>query len=66
MRRTSAARHGFTILELMVATGIFMIICGALMSQLLNLSQKKYNSENPINGGLSRRPSGDGSDCSRF
>jgi len=47
VRRILREWHGFTILELMVAMGIFMIICGA-MFELLNLSQKKYNSETQL------------------
>jgi len=35
---------GFTIMELMIATGIFMVICGAMFG-LLRLSQQKYSSE---------------------
>jgi type II secretory pathway pseudopilin PulG len=38
---------GFTILELIVAMGIFLIIC-ATMFELLNLAQRKYSSETQI------------------
>jgi prepilin-type N-terminal cleavage/methylation domain-containing protein len=45
---TQPAR-GFTILELMVATAIFMVICGAMFG-LLQLSQQKYSSETQLSG----------------
>ncbi|HTP68000.1 MAG TPA: prepilin-type N-terminal cleavage/methylation domain-containing protein [Dongiaceae bacterium] len=38
---------GFTILELLLAMGIFLIICGA-MFELLDLSQRKYNTETQL------------------
>ena len=41
--------YGFSILELMVATAIFMIICAAMFG-LLQLSQKKYTSESQLSG----------------
>jgi prepilin-type N-terminal cleavage/methylation domain-containing protein len=40
---------GFTILELLVATAIFLIICGAIF-ELLNLSQRNYSSESQMSG----------------
>ncbi|HUL33714.1 MAG TPA: prepilin-type N-terminal cleavage/methylation domain-containing protein [Candidatus Eisenbacteria bacterium] len=42
-------QHGFSILELLVATAIFLVICGA-MFELLELSQKKYSSETQLTG----------------
>jgi prepilin-type N-terminal cleavage/methylation domain-containing protein len=39
--------RGFTMLEMLVSMGIFLIICGA-MFELLQLSQKKYNSEGQL------------------
>lgn len=39
--------RGFTILELLLAMTIFLIICGA-MFELLDLSQKKYNTETQV------------------
>ncbi len=49
----SAARlqhqRGFTIVELMVATAIFLVICGAMFG-LLQLSQQKYSSETQLSG----------------
>jgi prepilin-type N-terminal cleavage/methylation domain-containing protein len=38
---------GFTLLELLVATAIFLLICGAMFG-LLDLSQKNYGSETQI------------------
>ena len=38
---------GFTLLELLVAMGIFLIICAA-MFELLDMSQKRYNSETQV------------------
>jgi type II secretory pathway pseudopilin PulG len=40
---------GFTVMELMVATGIFMVICAAMFG-LLQLSQQKYSSETQLSG----------------
>lgn len=41
-------RHrGFTILELLLAMGIFLVICGA-MFELLDLSQRKYRTETQL------------------
>ena len=48
----AAARRnprGFTILELMVATAIFLVICAAMFG-LLQLSQQKYTSESQMTG----------------
>jgi prepilin-type N-terminal cleavage/methylation domain-containing protein len=47
MKRRLPSRRGFTILEMMMAMGIFLIICAA-MFELLNLSQKKFNSETQL------------------
>ena len=47
MKRGQKARRGFTILEMLVAMGIFLIIC-AVMFDLLNLSQKKYSGETQL------------------
>jgi len=41
--------RGFTILELMIAMGIFLVICGAMFG-LLELSQKRYSSESQLSG----------------
>ena len=41
--------RGFTVMELMIATGIFLVICGAMFG-LLQLSQQKYSSETQISG----------------
>ena len=46
---TPRPERGFTILELMIATGIFMVICGAMFG-LLRLSQQKYSSESQLSG----------------
>jgi len=40
---------GFTVLELLVATAIFLTLCGA-MFELLQLSQKKYTTETQLTG----------------
>lgn len=47
MRHHSDSARGFTLLELLVAMAIFMVICGA-MFELLNISQKKYNTETQL------------------
>lgn len=47
MRNHRPAQGGFTILEMLVAMGIFLIICG-VMFELLDLSQKKYSSETQL------------------
>ena len=41
--------RGFTILELMIATAIFLVICAAMFG-LLQLSQQKYASETQLSG----------------
>ena len=41
--------RGFTLLELMVATAIFLVICAAMFS-LLQLSQQRYSSESQLSG----------------
>jgi prepilin-type N-terminal cleavage/methylation domain-containing protein len=46
--RTQTGR-GFTILELMVAMGVFLVICAAMFS-LLQLSQERYTSESQLSG----------------
>jgi len=46
---TPQSQRGFTIMELMIATGIFMVICAAMFG-LLRLSQQKYSSESQLSG----------------
>jgi prepilin-type N-terminal cleavage/methylation domain-containing protein len=46
---TPQAERGFTVLELMIATTIFLVICGAMFG-LLQLSQQKYSSETQLSG----------------
>ena len=46
---TPQTERGFTILELMIATAIFLVICGAMFG-LLQLSQQKYSSETQLSG----------------
>jgi prepilin-type N-terminal cleavage/methylation domain-containing protein len=41
--------RGFTVLELLIATTIFLILCGAMFG-LLQLSQQKYTSESQMTG----------------
>jgi prepilin-type N-terminal cleavage/methylation domain-containing protein len=41
--------RGFTLLELMVAMGIFLVICAAMFG-LLQLSQQRYSSESQLSG----------------
>lgn len=41
--------RGFTVMELMIATAIFLVICGAMFG-LLQLSQQKYSSETQVSG----------------
>ena len=41
--------RGFTVMELMIATAIFLVICAAMFS-LLQLSQQKYSSETQLSG----------------
>jgi len=47
MVRRRNHERGFTLLELLVAMGIFLIICG-VMFELLDMSQKRYNSETQV------------------
>lgn len=47
MRGRGQSALGFTLLELLVAMGIFLIICG-VMFELLDMSQKRYNSETQL------------------
>lgn len=50
MRATALTQErGFTIMELMIATAIFLVICGAMFG-LLQLSQQKYTSETQVTG----------------
>jgi prepilin-type N-terminal cleavage/methylation domain-containing protein len=41
--------RGFTILELMVATAIFLVLCAAMFG-LLQVSQQKYSNETQLSG----------------
>lgn len=43
------AARGFTVMELMIASGIFMVICGVMFG-LLRLSQQKYSNESQLSG----------------
>lgn len=45
----SSYQRGFTLLELMVAMGIFLVICAAMFA-LLQLSQQRYSSESQLSG----------------
>ena len=47
MRRGAKPAPGFSLLELLVAMGVFLIIC-ATMFELLDLAQKKYSSETQV------------------
>jgi prepilin-type N-terminal cleavage/methylation domain-containing protein len=49
MEGSSQTERGFTILELMVAMGIFLVICGAMFG-LLKMSQQRYSSESQMSG----------------
>jgi prepilin-type N-terminal cleavage/methylation domain-containing protein len=49
MSRVRHSKDGFTLLELLIATAIFMVICAAMFS-LLELSQQKYASETQMSG----------------
>jgi prepilin-type N-terminal cleavage/methylation domain-containing protein len=46
---TRQPERGFTIMELMIATAIFLVICGAMFA-LLQLSQQKYSGETQLSG----------------
>jgi type II secretory pathway pseudopilin PulG len=41
--------QGFTVVELMIATSIFLVLCGT-MFELLELSQKRYTNETQLSG----------------
>lgn len=47
--RTPCSDLGFTVMELMIATAIFLVICGAMFG-LLQISQQKYSSESQLSG----------------
>jgi prepilin-type N-terminal cleavage/methylation domain-containing protein len=47
MASVEKRRQGFTILELLMAMAIFVIICAAMFG-LLDMSQKRYNSETQV------------------
>ena len=49
MKWRRCSHRGFTLLELMVATAIFMVICAAMFG-LLQISQQKYASETQLSG----------------
>ena len=49
MERNRRRQGGFTILELMIATAVFLLICGAMFG-LLELSQKNYGNESQVSG----------------
>jgi type II secretory pathway pseudopilin PulG len=49
MRLTTHESTGFTILELLVSTAIFMVVCGAMFG-LLQISQQKYAIETQMSG----------------
>lgn len=40
-------QYGFTLIEIMVAMGVFLVICGAMFI-LLNTSQKRYQTESQV------------------
>ena len=42
-------QSGFTILELLIATAVFLLICGAIFG-LLQISQKNYGNESQMSG----------------
>ena len=47
--RAPANTRGFTLLELMVSMGIFLVICAAMFS-LLQMSQQRYSTETQLSG----------------
>lgn len=49
MNRATKSEGGFTVLELLVATGIFMVICAAMFG-LLQVAQEKYAIETQMSG----------------
>lgn len=49
MNRQTHNASGFTLVELMVSTAIFMVICGAMFG-LLQISQQKYVAETQMSG----------------
>jgi len=49
MKCVARRQGGFTLLELLIATAIFMVICAAMFS-LLEVSQQKYASETQMSG----------------
>jgi len=49
MVRAPHTGRGFTLLELLISTAIFMVICAAMFS-LLELSQQKYATETQMSG----------------
>jgi prepilin-type N-terminal cleavage/methylation domain-containing protein len=49
MAASSPSTRGFTLLELMIAMGIFLVICAAMFG-LLQLSQQRYSSESQLSG----------------
>lgn len=44
---TPTNQKGFTLLEVLAATAVFIIVCGAMFS-LLNTSQKRYQTESQV------------------
>lgn len=49
MKPVGSSAQGFTLLELLVATAIFMVICAAMFG-LLQISQQKYATETQLSG----------------
>lgn len=49
MKRTSAKRHeqGFSLLELLIASAIFVLLCGAAFA-LLTVAQQRYQTESQV------------------